>query len=115
MTRTWARRFWLGGMFLGIAALVLGGLGWATFAALRLEREQYRAAAEAEHAEKIRLALWRLDGRVSPTLAREDSRPFGHYSPLSPPVGAIRNDGHVKTPSIIQHNRSGGPHCHNGG
>src|SRR5262249_51640664 len=62
--------------FAAIALLVAGGLGWATAAALRLEREQLEARAEAELAGKLRLALWRLDSLVGPILARENSRPY---------------------------------------
>ena len=63
----------LGGLiaFLAIAALVGGGLGWATHQALELEEARRIAAAQAdeadklrqqqmERAEKLRLALWRL-------------------------------------------------------
>ena len=61
-------RNWLRGprggliVFLLIAGLVGGGLGWMTAAVLRLEREQQRSRAEAELASNLRLALWRLDG-----------------------------------------------------
>ena len=57
---TWLRaRSWglLG--YAVIVALVVGGLGWVTAAALRLELS-----------DKMRLALWRLDSRVAPLLAR---------------------------------------------
>jgi signal transduction histidine kinase len=66
--------------FTAIAVLVAGGLGWATAAALRLESEQLAQRAESERANQLRLALWRLDSRIWPLLAREDSRPFNHYS-----------------------------------
>jgi signal transduction histidine kinase len=78
-------RFWLrgkrGGLigFLGVAALVLGGLGWVTAAVLDLEAEQRKARAEADLMERLRLALWQLDGFILPDLAREDARPFHHY------------------------------------
>jgi signal transduction histidine kinase len=84
-------RRWLRGTPGGLAAFVLivvlvaGGLGWVTAAALRLEREQFRARAEAELAGRVRLALWQLDGRLSPLLAREDSRPYNHYIALYRP------------------------------
>src|SRR5919204_2652377 len=81
------RLFWrgpLGGAvtFLLVTLLVAGGLGWATFHALRLEEAQRQAAADLAHAEQVRLALWRLDSRVNLALSREDGRPFGHYSAL---------------------------------
>ena len=50
--------------FAVVAALVAGGLGWATAAALRLEREQLEQRAEAEHAaQTAHLELRRLYGR----------------------------------------------------
>src|SRR4051812_3264532 len=78
--------------FTVIAALVAGGLGWATAAALGLEREQLAQRAEAEQAGRLRVALWRLDSRVAPLLAREDHRPFNHYSTVFPPPLAFVND-----------------------
>lgn len=65
-----------------IAALVAGGMAWTTSAALQLE-----------HADSVRLALWRLDSRVFPVLAREDSRPVSHYEPVYPPVPALDAQG----------------------
>jgi signal transduction histidine kinase len=82
-------RYWLrgtrGGLvaFLVIAALVAGGLGWVTVAALRLEREQLDGRAGADQDELLRLAMSLLDNRVSPTLAREDARPYNQYSAVS--------------------------------
>src|SRR5439155_3083328 len=79
--------------FVAIAGLVVGGLGWATAAALRLEVEQREARAQAELYDNMRLALWRLDGRISPVLAREDARPYHHFSAVSAPPLALRQDG----------------------
>src|SRR5262245_27807104 len=80
-----------------IAALVGGGLGWATVAALRLERkwlaERAARRAEEEHAARLRVAMWRLEGRVRSLLAHEESRPFHHYSALSAPPAALVADG----------------------
>ncbi len=93
--------------FVLIAGLVAGGLGWATSAALRLEREQLDQRAEAERAARMRLALWRLDGLIAPYLAREDSRPFNHYSAIFAPPAAFRatgascNAGEVLEPSPL--------------
>ncbi|HKA08724.1 MAG TPA: hypothetical protein VKD71_15805, partial [Gemmataceae bacterium] len=61
--------------FLGIAVVLHAGLGWATRAALRVEDDQRLAAANAkeaellyqaqkERADRLRLALWRLDSRL---------------------------------------------------
>src|SRR5207245_2662911 len=38
--------------------------------------------AEAERNNRLRLALWRLDGYMAPLVVREDSRSFNHYSSL---------------------------------
>jgi signal transduction histidine kinase len=95
--------------FVLIAGLVAGGLGWATSAAVRLEQEQLDQRAEAEYASRIRLALWRLDGLLSPYLARENTRPFDHYSTLFAPPAAFRanlvacNVGEVLEPSPLLH------------
>jgi signal transduction histidine kinase len=69
-------------LLLAIAGLVLGGLGWVTFAALRLEREQLAARAEADFSTRLQLALWRLDARISIELAKEANRPYHQYSAI---------------------------------
>jgi signal transduction histidine kinase len=100
--KDWLCGKWGGSVtFLAVAALVLGGLGWATAAALRIENEQIVERAEAEHAGNIRLALWRLDSRVAPLLAREDSRPFDHYSAVSAPPLALHNTGQAAAPGAF--------------
>jgi signal transduction histidine kinase len=74
-------RPWLRGRGVAILAfglitiLVVGGLGWVTLAALRLEREQIDARIEAN----IALALWRLDSHVFTTLATEANRPYREF------------------------------------
>src|SRR5262245_22673487 len=65
--------------FLLIAGLVAGGLGWVTVAALRLEHERQTQRAEAERANHLAVAMWRLDSHTGPIIAREDARPFDHY------------------------------------
>jgi signal transduction histidine kinase len=97
--------------FLIIAALVAGGLGWVTAATLRLEQAQRQARREAElydqrleqerltaaaledHENKLRLALWRLDSLIAPVLAKEDSRPYNHYSAVYVPPQMLRTNG----------------------
>src|SRR5436305_14101043 len=73
-----------------IAGLVVGGLGWVTNAALRLEQS-----------DRTRLALWRLDSRVAPALAREDSRPYQHYDPLYVPLPALLRNGYACAPGTV--------------
>lgn len=74
-------------VFLLFAGLVFGVLGWVTVAALRVEDAQREAAARAELGSTLRLALWRLDGRMLPVLGVEDARPFHHYGPADPLAG----------------------------
>jgi len=98
--------------FLAISALLLGGLGWATRAALRVEQDQRVAAANAqesewlflqqkERADKLRLALWRLDSRLSPALAREESRPYPQYIALHTPFPALTSTGIACAPGQV--------------
>src|SRR5262245_20717036 len=96
--------------FLGIAVVLHAGLGWATRAALRVEDDQRLAAANAkeaellyqaqkERADRLRLALWRLDSRVVPALAREESRPFPQYFAFHTPFPALNtSDGSACSP-----------------
>jgi signal transduction histidine kinase len=78
-------------VFLLVAGLVFAGLGWVTHAALGVEQAQREAAARAELGNSLRVALWRLDGRMLPALGVEDSRPFYHYDCPDPagPYGAV--------------------------
>ncbi len=93
MRRIFRGKFGALAVFLLIAGLVAGGLGWVTAAALRLEREQLQGRADAEYTQKLHVALWRLDGRVAPALTLEDNRPYNHYSAVFVPSVALRNDG----------------------
>jgi signal transduction histidine kinase len=87
--------------FAVITALVAGGLGWATAAALRLEREQLAQRAEAERAAQLRIALWRLDGRLAALLAPESGRPFNHYSAIYVPGHVLAGEGAALVPSPL--------------
>jgi signal transduction histidine kinase len=87
--------------FLMIAALVTGGLGWVTAAVLRLEQEQFEARAQAERDAQLRPALWQLDNRIAPILAREDSRPYHHYSAVYAPSVVFHNDGKPFQPGQV--------------
>lgn len=64
-----------------VAALV-GALGWVSAELLDLEGKETRARAEARYQENLRLALWRLDSRMSQLLAREAARPHDVYMPF---------------------------------
>src|SRR5262245_4285640 len=94
--------------FLIVSGLVLGGLGWVTTEALRLEQEQIDAHEKERHLDLLRPALWQLDSSIAPVLAREDSRPWHHYMAVYPPPVLFRNDktpierGTVLEPSPLQ-------------
>ncbi|GIW80463.1 MAG: hypothetical protein KatS3mg105_2270 [Gemmatales bacterium] len=88
-------------LFSVIALLVGGGLGWATWSALELERSQRQAEEEMLRYEDLALALWRLDGRLNPILAREEARPYDHFSAVYAPVHAFSNDGTLCPPGTV--------------
>ncbi|MFO0850485.1 MAG: HAMP domain-containing sensor histidine kinase [Gemmataceae bacterium] len=89
--------------FLAVAALVVGGLGWVTVAALGVEASDLQATARADRANKERIALWRLDGQLLPTLGLENNRPYSHYTALSDPLPAVAADrGEVLTPGEVR-------------
>jgi hypothetical protein len=75
---------WSSLVFLAGVLAVFGALGWVTFHALRLEKAEQVARADAKHQEKIRLALWRMDATVAPILAREAARPYFEYRSFYP-------------------------------
>jgi signal transduction histidine kinase len=87
--------------FVLIAGLVAGGLGWASAAVLNLEHQRRQQEAEAERSSQLRIALWRLDSLVAPLLAREDSRPFNHYSAVYAPSLALKADGGAWAPGFV--------------
>ncbi len=62
-----------------VAALCL-----VTVHALRLERREMEARAQAAAEELARLALWRMDSALAPVIARESGRPYFHWSPFYP-------------------------------
>ena len=70
--------------FFLVATLVFAGLGWVTYSALGVEKAQREAAARNEIGNNLRVALWRLDGRMLPALGVEDSRPVYHYDSADP-------------------------------
>src|SRR5439155_11291832 len=88
-------------VFLLIAALIVGGLGWATAEALRLERDQRETQAREVRAVDVRQAMWRLDGHVAPLLAREDGRPYAHFMPVHAPIPALNERGMPLEPGHV--------------
>jgi signal transduction histidine kinase len=95
----WLQRF---SIFLLIAGLIVGGLGWATAAALRMEENHRRVEAQKDRAEKMGRALLRLDGMMASPLARENSRQFDHFTPLHSPFPAMTQQGMACAPGSIR-------------
>lgn len=73
------------------ALLVLEGLGWVTWQALRFESRERLARAEARQQEAIRLALWRMESELAPILAQESARPYFHYRSFYPAGAAYES------------------------
>ncbi len=88
----WGRRGSVAG-FVVVLVLVSGGLAGVTRAALRVEQEQLTQKAMSDRSDSLRLALWRLDSRISTILAREDSRPFNHFAAVFAPPAAYDASG----------------------
>jgi len=75
---------WPVAIFAACALGVAAALAFVTLHALRLERREADARAQAGFQESIRLALWRMDSQLAPLIAREASRPYFHYQPFYP-------------------------------
>ncbi len=71
-------------VYFGGVLIVLGALAWLTLHALRLERAEVGARAQAKYQESIRLVLWRMDSALTPIVAREAARPHFQYEPFFP-------------------------------
>ncbi len=65
-------------------ALVAAVLTIVSWQALRLERQERLARRETVRQEAVRLALWRMDSRLTPILVREAARPYFHYRSFFP-------------------------------
>lgn len=66
------------------AMVVLGAMGLLTWQALRLERREQAAQAQAQFQESLRKALWRIDSAMTPIIAREAARPYFEYQSFYP-------------------------------
>ncbi len=80
-TRVWA-------LFALCLVAALAAMAWSTVIVLRLERTERAARAQAILEENARLALWRMDSRLTLFLAQESARPYFHYSAFYPASGA---------------------------
>ena len=68
--------------FLLASLCVIGALAAVTIQSLRLERNELRSRAIAEHEASVRLVLWRMDSMLAPILAREAATPYYYYRPF---------------------------------
>ncbi len=69
------------GACVALVAAVLTIVSWQV---LRLERQEAHARRETVRQEAVRLALWRMDSRLTPILVREAARPYFHYRSFFP-------------------------------
>jgi signal transduction histidine kinase len=78
MRRPW--QYWL--FYVAALTLVICAMGWLTLKALEVDRAEALARQQAELEEDIGRALWRMDVKLVPHLAREAARPYFVYKPL---------------------------------
>ncbi len=78
MRRPW--HYWI--CYVAACLVVLAAMGWLTLKALELDRAEAQARRQAELEEAVGRALWRMDVKLMPHLAREAARPYAVYSPL---------------------------------
>ncbi len=100
-----ARTWWI--IYALSAAAVFAILAVITAQTIGLQQRQREAQIESARQQRIRLALWRLDSRLTPWLAREAARPYFHYAPFYPQERAYTRmlseilPGEVLTPSPL--------------
>jgi signal transduction histidine kinase len=109
MTRPW--KTWL--VFATCCAVLLAAMGWISVTALQLDRLQQHAAQRADFEELVRLALWRMDSWLTPTIVEETARPASAYRALAPAANAYSKtlaplrQGDVLVPSpLLAYNSS---------
>ncbi|MBL7134727.1 MAG: sensor histidine kinase, partial [Phycisphaerae bacterium] len=61
-------------------AVVLAAMAWLSLEVLRLGRVEARLDRQEAAAEKVRLALWRMDSALMPLLTRESARRWSDYA-----------------------------------
>ncbi len=81
-------------------ALAGGALAWLSVTAVRLERAEARGRAGALVEERVRLALWRMDGRLARLLAQESTRAVDAWAPFYVPARAFDAEGRPATARI---------------
>lgn len=66
--------------FAGGFVVVLAAMAWLSLEVLRLGRIEARLDRQEAAAEKVRLALWRMDSALMPLLTRESTRRWSDYA-----------------------------------
>ncbi|MDF1836730.1 MAG: HAMP domain-containing sensor histidine kinase [Planctomycetota bacterium] len=66
------------------SVLALFALGWISWFLIGLEGDKHAAESEAQRANEMRLALWRMDSWLGPQLAHEAARPYFDYLSFVP-------------------------------
>ncbi len=79
-------------VFAGCVAVLFGAMAYLSVLALRLDHAETQARSQAAYEESVRLALWRMDSKAAPLIARENSRPWYVYSAFYPVEGAYAED-----------------------
>ncbi|MEX0792641.1 MAG: HAMP domain-containing sensor histidine kinase [Pirellulaceae bacterium] len=74
------------GLYLLLSAVVCGAMAYVTAAAIRLDRAETVAKAQALQEQNIGLALWQMDTQMAPILAEEAARTYLEY--VGPPKAA---------------------------
>ena len=79
MKRPW--QIWLSyGLSLVVA---LAAMAWLSVSTLRIERSEADARSGAQLDARIRLALWRMDTRLTLLVAQEMARPYAAFAAFS--------------------------------
>lgn len=83
-------------------ALACAALSWLSVTTIRLERAESEARARAALEERVRLALWRMDGRMARLVAQESTRGAEQWDPFYVPAHAYELRGKTATASTAR-------------
>lgn len=84
-----------------IAAVVLGGMAWATSATIKLEMVYQERREETEHGNRQRKALWQLDSLLLSVTLYEARRPYHDYNSFSQPAQIWGPEGDQLEPGTV--------------
>lgn len=93
--------------FVVLAGAVVATMAWLSVHLLRAERIGGEARVESAFGDAVHLALWRMESRVVPVLARESARPYFEYRAFYPAERAYTRmweqvePGEVQVPSPL--------------